>query len=134
MSTTYEPLPVEPPDLEMDIAAHLRSTNSRPATLYGRRLPDTLPATISGIAYTAAVAVRDDGGTWPNRLLSVIVQGARDADYATIRKFAVDIAARLAILASQPLPVAAVTAVRGPMSVADNPPEFHITTDLIVVG
>lgn len=135
MSTTYEPLPIEPPDLELLIAAHLRSVNARPGTLIGRRFPDALPVTISGATYTAAVVVRDDGGPWPNRTLSAIVLGARDADYAATRTLAVWVASRLSALAVQDgLPIAAVTTIRGPLSVVDNPPEFHTTADLLVVG
>lgn len=135
MSVTYEPLPIEPPDLELLIAAHLRSVNTRPLTLIGRRFPDSLPVAISGTTYTAAVVIRDDGGPWPNRTLSAIVLGARDADYAATRALAVWVASRLSALAVQDgLPIAAVTTVRGPMSVADNPPEFHTTADLVVVG
>ncbi|MGC3954633.1 MAG: hypothetical protein QM804_10325 [Propionicimonas sp.] len=135
MSITYEPLPVEPPDMEQIIAAHLRAVGTRPQTLYGRRFPDTLPVTIGGTTYTAAVIVRDDGGPWPSRLLSVTVLGVRDADYAATRALAAWVASRIAVLADQPgLPIAAVTTVRGPMSVADNPPEFQLTTDLVLVG
>lgn len=135
MSVTYEPLPIEPPDLELLIAAHLRSVNARPGTLIGRRFPDALPVTISGTTYTAAVVIRDDGGPWPNRTLSAVVLGARDADYAATRALAVWVASRLSALAVQDgLPIAAVTTVRGPLSVVDNPPEFHTTADLLVVG
>lgn len=135
MSVTYEPLPIEPPDLELLIAAHLRSVNTRPGTLIGRRFPDALPVTISGTTYTAAVVIRDDGGPWPNRTLSAIVLGARDADYAATRALAVWVASRLSALAVQDgLPIAAVTTIRGPLSVVDNPPEFHTTADLLVVG
>lgn len=135
MSVTYEPLPIEPPDLEMLVAAHLRSVNDRPGTLIGRRFPDALPVAISGTTYTAAVVIRDDGGPWPNRTLSAIVLGARDADYAATRTLAVWVASRLSALAVQDgLPIAAVTTIRGPLSVSDNPPEFQVTADLVVVG
>mgnify|MGYP001380035590 CR=1 FL=1 len=135
MAVPYEPLPIEPPDLELLIAAHLRSVNTRTGTLIGRRFPDALPVTISGTTYTAAVVIRDDGGPWPNRTLSAIVLGARDADYSATRALAVWVASRLSALAVQDgLPIAAVTTVRGPLSVVDNPPEFHTTADLLVVG
>lgn len=134
MSTTYEPQLIEPPNLEMILATHLRSVGPL-GVIYGRRFPDTLPATIGGTTYNAAVVLRDDGGRWPNRLLSATILGARDADYTAIRDLAVWVAGRLSALAAQAgLPVAAVTAVRGPMSVADNPPEFQLTTDLVLVG
>lgn len=134
MSTSYEPLPVDPPDLELMLSAHLRSIG--PANvLYGRRFPASLPLTSGGTTYGTAVIVRDDGGSWPSRLVSVTVLGAKDADYATVRQFAAAIAGRLSTLAlAEGLPVAAVTAVRGPLSVADNPPEFQLTADLVVVG
>lgn len=135
MSVTYEPLPIEPPDLELLVAAHLRSVNTRPGTLIGRRFPDALPVTVSGTTYTAAMVIRDDGGPWPNRTLSAIVIGARDADYSATRALAVWVASRLSALAVQDgLPIAAVTTVRGPLSVSDNPPEFQVTADLVVVG
>ncbi|HML52420.1 MAG TPA: hypothetical protein PKD84_13570 [Propionicimonas sp.] len=146
MSVTYEPLPIEPPDLELLIAAHLRSVNTRPGTLIGRQFPSAmkdpltgkplaLPFALSGTTYTAAVVIRDDGGPWPNRTLSAIVLGARDADYSATRALAVWVASRLSALAVQDgLPIAAVTTVRGPLSVVDNPPEFHTTADLLVVG
>lgn len=140
MSTTYEPLAIEPPDLERIISAHLRE--ALPAGTYcGRLFPGAtqalpgLPFVIAGTTYTAAVVIRDDGGRWPSRTLSATVVGARDADYATIRSLAVEVAGQLSMLATVPaLPIAAVTTVRGPLSVADNPPEFQVTTDLVLVG
>lgn len=134
MSATYEPQAIEPPDLEMLVSAHLRSLG-RPGVLIGRRFPASLPVTASGTTYTAAVVIRDDGGPWPSRTLSAVVIGARDADYATTRSLAAWVASSLATLAlAAGLPIAAVTTVRGPMSVADNPPEFQVTTDLVLVG
>ena len=134
MSDTYEPQPVIPPDLEQILSAHLRSLNTRPGTLYDRRFPDALPVTISGTTYTAAVVVRDDAGPWPHRSISVGVLGAQGASYADMRALAVDITGRVSMLADQNAHVADVAAVRGPMSVAENPPEFQTTADLLVVG
>lgn len=145
MSVTYEPLPIEPPDLELLIAAHLRSVNARPGTLFGRQFPGAmkdpltgkplaLPFTLFDTHYTAAVVIRDDGGPWPNRTLSVIIQAAKDADYSATRALAVEVASHLSALAVAGLPIAAVTTVRGPLSVSDNPPEFQVTADLVVVG
>ena len=133
--STYEPQPVAPPDLEQILTAHLRSLNTRPGTLFDRTFPDALPVTISGTTYTAAVIVRDDGGPWPNRTVSVDVQGVRDAPYATVRQLAAWVVTQLSMLATKDgLPIASVDAIRGPMSVAENPPEFQTTADLLVVG
>ena len=130
MSTTYEPQAIEPPDLELILSAYLRSVG--PSTvLYGRRYPASLP--MNGLS--VAAIIRDDGGSWPNRTISLNVIGARDASYAETRAIAAALTSKLATLAlAAGLPVGAVTAVRGPLSVADNPPEFHAVADLILVG
>lgn len=134
MSATYEPQPIAPPDIEAILAAHLRSIGPL-GVIYGRRFPASLPVTVGGGTYNAAVVLRDDGGPWPSRLLSATILGARDADYSATRDLAIWVAGRLSTLAAVAgLPIAAVTAVRGPMSVADNPPEFQITADLVLVG
>lgn len=130
----YEPVAIEPPDLELLITAHLRGLNSRSEVLFGREYPATLPVTIASVTYTKAVIIRDDGGPWPNRTISAGVLGQRDDDCSDIRDLAVEITSRLSLLAESSLPIASVVTVRGPMSVADNPPEFQSTADLLVVG
>lgn len=141
----YEPTPISPPDLELLLPAHLREVSVRLGTLFGREFPSALrgsnnqpldlPCTIAGTTYTAAVVIRDDGGPWPNRTISIVVLGARNASYSATRALAAWCASQLATLALQrALPIAAVNAVRGPLSVASNPPEFHLTADLTLVG
>lgn len=134
MSAFYEPLAIEPPDVELLLSAHMRSILPS-GVLCGRRFPDNLPVAIGTTVYRAALIIRDDGGPWPSRMISATVVGAKDADYSEVRQLAAWVAARLSELALvEGLPVAAVTTLRGPISVADNPPEMQLTADLILVG
>lgn len=134
MSATYEPQPINVPDLERDVAAHLRSRNAGPGLMVGRRFPATLPTLINGVTFSTALVIRDDGGPWPNRTLSVSVVGAKDASYESVRGIAAWVAAEMATAADRLPFLASVAVVRGPLSVADNPPEFQIVSDLILVG
>lgn len=139
MSATFEPLPLQYPHVEMLLVGHLRTAaaTQRPEhIIFDRKHPASLPVTIAGTTYDFAVIVRDDGGPNWQRLVSLAVRGKPGpAAYNATRGVAEWCAAQLRVLPTAPgVPVADCRAVRGPMSVADDPPEFQITADLLVVG
>lgn len=137
MTATFEPLPIQYPDVEMVLADYLRALAAadRSEHIYVARTHPTLPVTISGTTYDYAVVVRDDGGPNGQRNVSLAVRGKPGATYTTTRSIAEWCASRLRILPlAAGVPVSRCDPVRGPMSITDDPPEFQITADLTVIG
>lgn len=135
---SYEPQPSQYGDLERWLPAHLRAVAAMErdeSILFDRKHPATLPVTIAGTTYDFAVIVRDDGGPDGQRLASLTVRGKPGPTaYQDTRDVVEWCASQLRILPLAQVPVADCRTVRGPLSVADDPPEFQLTADLVVVG